>query len=104
MSAWRKARVAESFYNPLDGSPLAAAFVVYFGFLFLLVGWRRQTDPRRLARLSLWAATSTVFVGWLVNLFWPFPQPWGLMVAGIVSIAVQLASPCRSAEPARSAR
>jgi hypothetical protein len=38
-----------------------------------------------------------VFVAWLVNLFWAFPQPWGLMVAGIMSIAVQLASPARAA-------
>ena len=35
----------------------------------------------------------TVFVAWLINLLWPFPQPWGLMVAATISLAVQLASP-----------
>jgi hypothetical protein len=33
----------------------------------------------------------------LLNLVWPFPQPWGLAVAGIMSLAVQLASPWHSA-------
>jgi hypothetical protein len=84
--------VPASFFSPL-GAPLIPAFLVYFGFLFLLLRWWLQADPLRSTRLSLWATACTVFVAWALNLFWPFPQPWGLMVAAIMSIAVQLASP-----------
>jgi hypothetical protein len=76
-----------------DGSPLLSAFLVYFGLLFLVVRWWRQADPLRSSRLSLGATVSTICVAWLINFFWPFPQPWGLMAAATISLAVQLASP-----------
>ena len=81
------------------------AFLAYFGFLFVLLRWWRQADPVRSARLSLWATACTVLVAWVLNLFWPFPQPWGIMVAATMSIAVQLASPWVGPPPAaRSVR
>ena len=46
-----------------------------------LLRWWRQADPVRPARLSLWTTACTVLVAWVLNLFWPFPQPWGIMVA-----------------------
>ncbi len=82
----------EGFYA-VDGTPLLPAFLAYFGFLFLILRWWRQADPGRATRLSLWATGCCVFAAWVLNLFWPFPQPWGFMVAGIVAVAVQLASP-----------
>ena len=90
---WRNDHIPASFYSVLDGSPLMPAFVAYFGFLFVLLRWWRQADPMRSVRLSLWTTVCTVFVAWVLNLFWPFPQPWGLMVAAIMSMAIQLASP-----------
>ncbi len=90
---WENRHVPASFYGLLDGAPLLPAFTAYFGFLFLLIRWWRQADPLRSVRLSLWTTVSTVFIAWLLNEFFPFPQPWGLMVAAIMSIAVQLASP-----------
>jgi hypothetical protein len=83
-----------------DGSPLLSAFLVYFGLLFLVVRWWRQADAMRSSRLSLGATVSTVFFAWVINIFWPFPQPWGLMAAATISLAVQLASPW-SGEPDR---
>lgn len=76
-----------------DGSPLAGAFLVYFGLLFLAVRWWRLADPQRTARLSLWATARTLLAAFVINLFWPFPQPWGLMVTAAVALSVQLAAP-----------
>ena len=90
--------IPKSFYGS-DGAPLLNAFLAYFGFLFLLVRWWRAADPARQARLSLWATMSAMFVAWLLNFVWPFPQPWGFMVTATVSIAVQLASPWNPARP-----
>ncbi len=67
--------------------------VAYFGFLMTIIRWWRQTDPLRSTRLSVWRTIFTVAIAWLVSLLWPFPQPWGLMVAGAMSAGVQLASP-----------
>ncbi len=77
-----------------DGSPLWTAYLAYFGFLFAVPRWWRQANPVRDTRLSIWYTVVAVFWAWLPAVFfWPFPQPWGLMLAAITAIAVQLASP-----------
>lgn len=95
------AHIPKSFYSPADGSPLLHAYLAYFGFLFLLVRWWRVADPLRQTRLNLWATLSALFVAWVLNFVWPFPQPWGFMVTATISIAVQLASPWSPAKPPR---
>jgi hypothetical protein len=84
--------LSTNFYDE-GGAPRIMAFLAYFGFMFPVPRWWRQTDPRRPARLSLWSTGYCVFWAWLISQLWHFPQPWGLMVAAVVSIAVQLASP-----------
>ena len=81
------------FYDPKDGSPLLLAHLAYFGALFAVVSWWRQANPLRRTRLSVWTTVGCVFWAWMIDLVWSFPQPWGLMVAAIISISVQLASP-----------
>ncbi len=77
-----------------DGSPLLPAYLAYFGFLFVLPRWWLQANPVRNTRLSIWYTAVAVFWAWVPAVFfWPFPQPWGLMLAAIMAIAVQLASP-----------
>lgn len=83
---------SRSFYD-VNGAPLIQAYVGYFGFLLLLVRWWKQADPYRPVRLSLWCTASSIFAAWLLNVFWMFPQPWGIMVAATVSLALQLSSP-----------
>ncbi len=95
------------FYD-VNGTPLASAYLVYFGALFAAFRWWRQADPLRRTRLSVWGTVVCVVVAWLVDALWAFPQPWGLLVAAITSISVQLASPFvsddqRVAGPAGSA-
>jgi hypothetical protein len=75
-----------------QGSPLLMAFMTYFGFLFLVPRWWRQADPLRRTRLSVVAAAVVGFWAWALHQFWPFPQPWGVMAAVTISIAVQLSS------------
>ena len=81
-----------NFYG-VDGRPLLMAHVACFGTLFLLMGWRRHTDPLRWTRLSLGRLIVSVVVAGVVALMWQFPQPWLPMVAGTISVSVQLASP-----------
>jgi hypothetical protein len=91
----------EMYHVPLDtkaayneeGRPEVMGYLAYFGFLFLLVRWWRQADPLRGSRLSLWSLLVCVFWSGALNVFWQFPQPWGMMMAGTISLAVQLASP-----------
>ncbi|HEX3869706.1 MAG TPA: serine/threonine-protein kinase [Pirellulales bacterium] len=80
-----------------DGQPELLTYLAYFGFLMFAVRWWLQATPTRAARASLWSMGMSMAAAVLLNLVWPFPQPWGLAVAGIMSLAVQLASPWHSA-------
>ena len=81
------------FYNRLDGAPHLGAYLAYFGLMFFLVPWWRQADPLRPSRVRIGSIAWTLGVALLLNLFCPFPQPWGAIVATIISLSVQLASP-----------
>ena len=68
-------------------------YLAYFAFLMPVLRWWRQADPLRRSRFSLWS--TAVCIGWaaLLNLAWPFPQPWGMMAAATIAVSVQLAAP-----------
>lgn len=72
--------------------PGLTAFLAYFGAVFATVGWWKQTDPLRSSRLQVGALVVTLLVAFLWNLAWPFPQPWGVMIAGAISISTQLSA------------
>ncbi|HEV3415493.1 MAG TPA: serine/threonine-protein kinase [Pirellulales bacterium] len=74
------------------GAPSVYAFLTYFGFLYFVLRWWRQADPLRRTRLRIWSVMVTVFWAGVANTLWPLPQPWGLMLAATISIAVQMAS------------
>ena len=82
--------------------PQLPLFLAFFGGLFLALRWWRQADPLRdsygqgTPRFSLWSTMACGLWAWILSLFWPFPQPWGIMLAVSISIAVQLASPWMS--------
>jgi hypothetical protein len=79
--------------NADDFHPTLSMYVTFFASLFVLPRWWRQTEYTRSVRLSIWWLTASVFVAWFVHLFWWFPQPMGMLVAGAMALAVQLASP-----------
>jgi hypothetical protein len=81
-----------NFYDA-NGAPLLPAYLAYFGALFVGIRWWRQADPLRRTRLSVWSVGMCALAAWVVDWIWRFPQPWGVMVAAIISTSVQLASP-----------
>jgi hypothetical protein len=82
-----------TFYDAY-GRPREMAFMACFGTLLLLMRWWRQADPLRSSRLSLWSLFVSVVAAVLVGSFWGFQQAsWLVMVAGAMSVSVQLASP-----------
>ena len=84
------ARYPASIYA-LDGTPELLAYLGYFAGLFLVLRFWKGADPLRNTRLSLWGTTGCVLWAVLLHLFLPFPR--GLLIAGTIAIAVQLASP-----------
>lgn len=76
-----------------DGTPQVLAYMACFATLLAVVRWWRQADPLRTTRMSLWSMGFCALVAWLVAAVWLFPQPWLMMVACAMSVAVQLASP-----------
>jgi hypothetical protein len=83
---------SRAFHGP-NGSPTMLAYLAYFGFLFVVLRWWRMADPLRNVRLSLWLSVWCVAWGWLLSWVSWFPQPWGLMLAGVIAVTIQLASP-----------
>ena len=95
-SDWPPPPAAENlnhkFFGPF-GEPGLLGHAAYFGFMMMLVRWWRQSDPLRSTRLSIWRVIVTLFWNGVLIMFWPYPQPWGVMVAFMMSIAIQLSSP-----------
>jgi hypothetical protein len=104
---WKSPHIDERFYPQsfefadAAGAPTLMGHMAYFAFLLVVLRWWRQADPFRPQRLSLWSTSVSIFWAWLLCYFWPFPQPWGLMIAATMSVAVQLASPWYAARRRR---
>ncbi|MBI82863.1 MAG: serine/threonine protein kinase [Planctomycetaceae bacterium] len=79
-----------SVYAP-DGSPQLLAYLGYFAGLFVVLRFWKGADPMRTTRLSFWRTAGAVFWALLLHLFFPFPR--GLLITGMIAIAVQLAAP-----------
>jgi len=92
----------DGFTDKAGGAPTLMGHMAYFAFLLMVLRWWHQADPLRPARLSLWPVVVTAGWAWILQFFWSYPQPWGVMIAATMSVAVQLASPwfetrCRTA-------
>jgi hypothetical protein len=70
-----------------------AYYIAYFAFLFLLPRWWRQAEWTRNGRVSLWWVIGCILWAWVLHVFWWFPQPAGMMAAGVIALSTQLASP-----------
>jgi serine/threonine protein kinase len=70
-----------------------AAYAVYFGFLMLVPAWWWQADASRPGRLNIFSTAWVAAWAFILSQFWPFPHMVGVMIAAMVSIAVQMASP-----------
>lgn len=76
-----------------NGQPMLPAYLAYFGCIFAAIRWWGQADPLRAARFSLFSTGLTVMWAWLLHTIFYFPQPWGIVLAGAVSVATQLSAP-----------
>jgi hypothetical protein len=84
--------VGKEAFNP-NGQPGLLAYLAYFGLLMLVPRWWRQADPLRPKRLSLWTTALCVLYAVALNKLCSFPQPWAMVAAASMSLAVQLSSP-----------
>jgi serine/threonine protein kinase len=84
-------QLPQTFY--LDGSPRTIAYVACFATLFFLLRWWQQADPLRAARMSFASTVVCAVMAGVVAAVWHFPQPWLVMVAAVMSVSIQLASP-----------
>jgi hypothetical protein len=85
-------KLPPDFYR--DGQPQPMAYMAVFATLLSVpLRWWRQSDPLRATRISLVWVVMTVVVAHIVAIAWQFPEPWLMMVAGCMSVSVQLASP-----------
>ena len=75
------------------GAPLLSCYLAFFGGLFVLMGWWKQTDPLRTSRLRIAPIVLSVLAAGVLTAIFDFPLPWGLLLAGGISTTVQLASP-----------
>jgi hypothetical protein len=76
-----------------NGQPELLAYLSYFGLLMLVPRWWRQADPWRPKRVSLWTTAVCVMYAVALNKLCAFPQPWAMVAAASMSLAVQLSSP-----------
>jgi hypothetical protein len=75
-----------------SGAPKLAAFLAYFGAVFLTIGWWKQCDPLRASRLRIAPILLTVLAAWIWQIVFPFPQPWGFMLVAGIAIGTQLSA------------
>lgn len=77
-----------------DGNQLrASGMMAHFAFLFAAIRWWKPVDPLRTKRLALWNVAVVCVIAWVIQQFLPIPQPYGLLTAGGMAIAVQMAAP-----------
>ncbi|MGI9516875.1 MAG: hypothetical protein ACR2NP_07525, partial [Pirellulaceae bacterium] len=77
----------------VGNAPNMLGFIVFFSGLFVILRWWRQADPVRRTRLSIWSVGLCLVWGMLIGEFFHFPMPWSIVVAVMISIATQMASP-----------
>lgn len=87
-----------------QGLPLLPAYLAYFAGLFVVLRWWKQVDPLRSTRLSIWTTGVCVLWASVLEMFWHFPQPWGLMLAASISLTAQLAAPWLTAKERQQLR
>ncbi len=70
-----------------------AASIAYFGLLFVVLRWWRSAEYVRRKRVGFWSVAMAMFFAWLLHIVTWYPQPLGLLVAGGIAFATQVASP-----------
>ena len=77
----------------IRGVPLFPAYLIFFAGLFGILRWWRQTDPVRKTRLSILNVVVCLIWATLFSHLLNVPLTGNCILAAVMSIAVQLASP-----------
>jgi hypothetical protein len=85
------------------GEPTLAAYLAFFGLLFLLRKWWWQSDAYRSKRLKVSSALFTALLGYVLTTIVYFPHAWGIVWAVVISCVVQLAAAWTPIEARRTA-
>ena len=75
-----------------SGEPTLAAYLAFFGLLFLFRKWWWQSDAYRSKRLKISSALFTALIGYVLTTIVYFPHAWGIVWAVVISCVVQLAA------------
>ena len=76
-----------------QGIPILPAYLIFFGGLFGILRWWRQTDPVRKTRLSLLSVSLCLIWATLFSHVLNVPLSINCVLAVVISISIQLASP-----------
>lgn len=76
-----------------EGSRAFTSVLLFFALSFLVPRWWKRADPLRPTRLSIWKTGMVVLWATLLTGFWPWMQPWGIMLVGAIAVTVQLSAP-----------
>lgn len=82
---------------PLNSSTFNS-LLFFFGLAFLVPRWWKLADPLRGTWLSIFNTGMYVVWAGILTTFWPFLQPWAIMLIGAVAATVQLSAPWLSQE------
>jgi hypothetical protein len=104
LSEWTQVRLHPSFKVEGPGEGLLAytgplerpgllGYTTYFGLLFGANGWWKLTSRGRQSRLRIFPVIKVGLVALVLAALWPFSQPWGICVAVLIAMLVQLVSP-----------
>jgi serine/threonine protein kinase len=80
----------------IKGLPMLPAYMVYYAALFGILRWWMQTDPVRSTRLSILSVSFCLVWACLFSVMLELPFLPNCILAVVISIALQLASPWRS--------
>ena len=81
-----------------EGNLMLPAFLIFFGLLFVVLRWWRQSDPVRKTRLSLWAVGVCLIWAILFADVFRFPTIAACVVALSIAASTQLAAPWISSQ------
>ena len=76
-----------------NGQPMLPLFLIFFGGIFVVLRWWRQSDPTRKTRLSIWSVSVCWLAAVLLSEGFQFPQIAGCLIVVATAVAIQLAAP-----------
>ncbi len=96
----------DALYPENHSLPTLAAWLSYFGLMFLVVRWWKDVEEQRQQRFSMHSLLATCFWAYILLFLLPtaHERQIGFATMAVTSVIVQLASPCKQSAPPRGKR